>query len=66
MAIILMVECIILALVNDGLAPELAPEVVPGKNYGYYWFILIRKRLAYFLVFLCSGSVLDIFISNVF
>ncbi len=62
MAIILMVECIILALVNDGLAPEL----VPGKNYGYYWFILIRKRLAYFLVFLCSGSVLDIFISNVF
>lgn len=62
MAIILMVECIILALVNDGLAPEL----VPRKNYGYYWFILIRKRLAYFLVFLCSGSVLDIFISNVF
>lgn len=48
------------------LAPELAPELVPGKNYGYYWFILIRKRLAYFLVFLCSGSVLDIFISNVF
>lgn len=43
----LMVECIILALVNDGLAPEL----VPGENYGYYWFILIRKRLRIFFGF---------------
>lgn len=62
MAIFLMVECIILALVNDGLAPEL----VPGGNYGYYMVHINQEEAPHIFLFFCVQGVFCIYLLAMF